>query len=77
MENRETKIKRLRVMGKPALIYEHEKSEIPEVIRISFEDGHTAKYVLHIDQPAPIILENIRIIRKWKVGYPPRRRARQ
>ena len=42
---------------------------IPDSVRVSFSDGTTAIYDLHTDQPAPVIYENIRIIRKMKVGY--------
>ena len=60
-------------------IYEHECSKYPDEIRVSFMDGHTAVYDLRVEQPAPVIIENIRIIRKWKQGYvnqPKRRRNR-
>ena len=59
--------------------YEREDSRVPEQVRISFNDGTSAVYVLKVDQPAPLIMENIRIIRKWKNGYinqPTRRRGR-
>ena len=71
---------------KPAILpqvlptYERESSEYPEMIRVSFSDGSTAVYVLRTEQPAPVIVENIRIIRKWKQGYvnqPERRRKRK
>ena len=65
------------MLDKPLPIYEHEYSEIPERIRVSFNDGRTAVYELRVDQPAPVIIENIKIIRKWKQGYvnkPERRR---
>ena len=61
--------------GRPKMLphavphYERSNSRIPERIRVSFEDGSTAIYDLHTEQPAPVILENIRIIRKWKQGY--------
>lgn len=61
-------------------VYEHEYSRYPEAIRLSFMDGHTAVYDLQIDQPHPVIVENIQIIRKWKQGYvnqPARRRRRK
>ena len=61
-------------------IYEHEKSRYPERIRVSFKDGHTEVYEIRAEQPAPIIMENIQIIRKWKQGYvnqPARRRRRK
>ena len=67
-------------MEKPALYYEHDFSTLPEQIRMSFEDGSTAVYDLRMVQPAPVILENIKIIRKWKNGYvnqPARRRRRK
>ena len=60
-------------------IYDHESSKYPDKIRVSFEDGHTAVYDIRIEQPAPVIIENIKIIRKWKQGYvnkPMRRRNR-
>ncbi|MBO7663414.1 MAG: hypothetical protein J6U01_08580 [Clostridia bacterium] len=58
-------------------IYERTDSKIPERIRVSFTNGTSAIYDLHTDQPAPVIMENVRIIRKWKQGYinkPMRRR---
>ena len=60
--------------------FDHECSRIPDRIRVSFEDGTTAVYELKIEQPHPIIAENIKIIRKWKQGYvnqPERRRRRK
>ena len=65
------------MMDKPLPKYEKEWSRYPEQVRISFDDGHTFLYDIHTDQPAPVIMENIRIIRKWKQGYinqPMRRR---
>lgn len=58
--------------------YEHEYSKYPEQIRVSFADGHTAVYDMRVDQPHPVIVENIQIIRKWKQGYvnKPQRRRR-
>lgn len=59
--------------------YDHEFSKHPDHIRVSFADGSTAVYDLRMDQPHPIITENIRIIRKWKQGYvnqPARRRRK-
>lgn len=60
--------------------YDHDFSKHPDHIRVSFADGSTAVYDLRMDQPHPIITENIRIIRKWKQGYvnqPARRRRRK
>ena len=60
-------------------IYDHDSSKYPDRIRVSFMDGHTAVYDIRIEQPAPVIIENIKIIRKWKQGYvnkPMRRRNR-
>ena len=61
--------KRPEILPKPMPMYEHDCSKYPDQIRVSFSDGSTAVYDLHTDQPAPVILENIRIIRKWKQGY--------
>ena len=57
-------------LGSVLIHYDREDSRIPDSLRLSFSDGTTAVYRLHVDQPAPIITENIHIIRKWKVGYP-------
>ena len=73
------KEKRPRVLPEPLPIYEHKESRIPDRIRVSFNDGSTAVYELRRDQPSPVIMENIRIIRKWKNGYvnqPGRRRKK-
>ena len=59
--------------------YDHECSIYPESIRVSFSDGKTVIYDRRIEQPAPVFLENIKTIRKWKQGYvnkPMRRRNR-
>ena len=71
--------KRPTILPQPVPIYEHTDSEIPERIRISFTNGTSAIYDLHTDQPAPQLLESIRIIRKWKTGYqaPAERRRRR
>ena len=77
---RHEKERRPKILPKPVPIYEHECSEIPDRIRVSFADGSTAIYELRVEQPAPIIVENIKIIRKWKQGYvnqPERRRRRR
>ena len=57
------------ILPKPLPVYEHNFSEYPEMIRVSFSDGSTAVYELRVEQPAPVIIENIKIIRKWKTGY--------
>lgn len=70
MRKREIKIeKRPALLPVPLPIYEHEDSEIPEKVRISFTNGTSAIYELHVDQPAPVIMENIKIIRRMKQGY--------
>ena len=68
------------ILPKPMPMYERDSSEYPELIRVSFSDGSTAVYQLRIEQPAPVIVENIKIIRKWKQGYvnqPERRRKKK
>ena len=72
--------KRPEMLPRPLPIYERTDSEIPERVRISFTNGTSAIYDLHTDQPAPVILENIKIIRRMKQGYvnqPARRRRRK
>ena len=72
-------MKRPTMLDKPAPMYETAYSKYPDRVRISFEDGTTAVYELRYDQPHPIILENVKIIRKWRgyVNQPPRRRRRK
>ena len=68
------------LLDKVVPIYDHDFSKKPDHIRVSFEDGTTAVYDLRTVQPAPVIVENIRIIRKWKQGYvnqPRKRRCRK
>ena len=59
--------------------YDTDFSFHPDSVRMSFSDGSTAVYDLRVEQPHPVIMENIRIIRKWKQGYvnqPARRRRK-
>ena len=77
---REKEQKRPEMMDRPVPIYEHECSEYPDQLRVSFMDGTTKVYDVRAEQPAPVIIENIKIIRKWKQGYlnqPARRRRRR
>ena len=69
---------RPKMLDKPAPMYETSYSKFPDRIRVSFEDGTTAVYELRHDQPHPVILENVRIIRKWReyVNQPARRRRK-
>lgn len=66
------------ILGKVVPYYEFEFSEHPDSIRVSFKDGSTAVYDLRASQPHPIIMENVKIIRKWN-GYnnQPMRRRRK
>lgn len=81
----ETGMKEIKLEKKPGLlafpapIYERTDSEIPEKVRISFTNGTSAIYALKVDQPAPQLIECVRIIRKWNNGYkaPTRRRRRK
>lgn len=57
-----------------------EFSRHPGRVRLMFRDGSTAIYDLNVEQPAPVIIENIKIIRRMKQGYvnqPMRRRNRK
>lgn len=62
-----------------ATAYGHAMSRHPERIMMKFSDGSEAEYSLVPDMPAPQIIENIRIIRKWRTGYqaPKERRRRR
>ena len=60
-------------------IYEHDFEEIPESIRVSFENGSTAVYDLRREQPHPLTVKCVETIRKWNNGYnnQPMRRRRK
>ena len=62
-------MKRPEALEKIVPYYEHAWSKHPDSIRVSFTDGSTAVYDIRQDQPHPLIVENINIIRKWKTGY--------
>ena len=67
------------ILPNPLPIYDHDFSRIPDRVRMSFSDGSTAVYDLRMVQPSPVIIENIRIIRRMKQGYvnkPLRRRKK-
>ena len=71
---------RPKMLPKAVPHYERSNSRIPEQIRVSFNDGSTAVYDLRVEQPAPVILENIKIIHRMRQGYvnqPLRRRGRK
>jgi hypothetical protein len=74
--------KRILAMAVPR--YEHESSKYPEQIRVSFGDGHTAIYDMRVEQPHPLVLKNIEIMKETKkkitqgyVNQPQRRRRRR
>ena len=70
---------RPKILPNPLPIYDHEYSRIPDRIRVSFADGSTAVYDIRVEQPHPIILENVRIIRRMNgyVNQPARRRGKK
>ena len=76
---RRAKAKRPELLDKALPIYEHDTSKYPDSIRVSFADGSTAVYDIHVDQPHPACIESITIIRKWNNGYnnQPMRRRRK
>jgi hypothetical protein len=75
---RTEKPKRLEPLPEIVPIWEHGFDGYPDAVRVSFPDGSTAVYDIRREQPHPIIVENINIIRKWK-GYnnQPMRRRRK
>jgi len=62
-----------RLMPLPEMvpIYEHEHDGHPDALRVSFEDGSTAVYEIRRDQPHPMTIKSIEIIRKWNTGILP------
>ena len=78
LEDIEIGKQRPEILGKVVPIYEHDYSVLPEKIRVLFADGRTMIYDIHVEQPAPVIVQNIKLIRKMKQGYvnKPRRRRK-
>ena len=77
IEEAEERWGRPRALPEVVGYYDHEYSEKPDRVRVSFSDGSSAVYELRIEQPHPLIVENIRIIRRMKPTYnnqPMRRR---
>ena len=75
----EKKDNRPKPLPLPVYNYERESSRIPDSVRVCFDDGTTAVYSLNVDQPKPLVMESIRIIRKWRsegYQYVPQRRRR-
>ena len=66
------------MLGKMVPIYDHNTSKHPDRIRVSFDDGSTVVYAVEVEQPHPLVMESIQIIRKWN-GYnnQPMRRRRK
>lgn len=59
------KMEKPEAMPAPAIYYEHGDEKYPDVIRLSFSDGHTEIYDRRIKQPSPKKYLNIpRHIRK-------------
>ena len=80
MKQEQEKENRPKMMPETVSYYDHDSSRLPDRIRVSFTDGSTAIYDLRVEQPAPQVIESIRIIRKMKQGYvnkPERRRGRR
>ena len=61
------------ILPKPVPSYEHDFSEYPELIRVSFSDGMTAVYCLQPASPAPVFRENVEL----RTGYPKARKRRR
>lgn len=53
-----------------AITYNDDQSRVPDIIRVSFEDGTTATYKRDWQQPHPLVMKSITIIREWN-GYTP------
>ena len=73
------KANRPEMLPNPLPTYDHEFSKYPDRIRVSFDDGRTFVYDIRTEQPAPQIVESVKIIRKWNgyVNQPARRRRRK
>ena len=78
IKKKREQLKQKRILPNPLPIFGKD-CEIPEALRVSFSDGSTQIYELRREGPAPVIVENIKIIRKWKQEYlnqPARRRKK-
>ena len=73
------KANRPEMLPNPLPTYDYDFSKYPDRIRVSFADGRTFVYDIRTEQPAPQIVESVKIIRKWNgyVNNPARRRRRK
>lgn len=61
----------IRVLPLPKVtgIWQHEVSKYPDIVRVPMSDGKVIRYVLDVEQPAPVLREKLRRFRNTCVGY--------
>ena len=66
-------VERPEMLPEPVPYYAYKHSRHPDSIRMSFRDGSTAVYDIRMEQPHPLVVENIKTIRETekniKQGY--------
>lgn len=74
---RRTKPRRPKPLPDATMVYMDEDGRLPDIIRVSFEDGTSATYKRDWQQPHPLCMASIRTIRKWNGYTPPSLREEQ
>lgn len=61
----------IRILPLPKVtgIWQHEFSKYPDIVRVPMSDGKVIRYVLDVDQPAPVLAEKLRRYRNTCIGY--------
>ena len=61
----------IRILPLPKVtgIWTYDGSKYPDIVRVPMSDGKVIRYVLDIEQPAPVLREKLRRFRNTCVGY--------
>ena len=61
----------IRVLPLPKVtgIWKHDFSKYPDAVRVSMSDGKVLKYVLDVEQPAPVLRGKLDRFRELCIGY--------
>lgn len=61
----------VRVLPLPKVkgVWNHDFSKYPDLIKVAMSDGKVVNYRLDVEQPAPVLRENLHRFRNICVGY--------
>ncbi len=61
----------IRILPLPKVtgIWNHDCSKYPDVVRVPMSDGRVVRYVLDVEQPAPVLRDKLDRFREKCIGY--------